>query len=298
MLKRHFISTSALSFAAQTDAVAAKAIEKVVYMSADESLKSVVLHCGNAADATLRLIAAMVVHLTIRTYHHNDAERRDYKDTKEEILSAFKTYAELKRGQPFRNAWVSRLLKTSTDMARSLVKDYDKKGVQDGSPLSFVLRAKTPDKANDIVFEFIMGKTKGANGFVTLEKALAPVTKTKQPVAKGKGSNAVKASTDQPNRIAKAIESDKGAEIINAIAGNSKSKAVKLADKVGQSNVDHLTFVMRSVGYLNFATDCLAVSNRALERMKEIEAAAIKTPVVGEKEHKGEPAADKQAATG
>lgn len=279
-MRSYFINTSALSHAkADTAAPAAKAIEKVVYMSAEDSLKNVVLNVGNAADATLRLIASMVVHLIIRTYHHNDAERRDMTQTKEEIMSAFKEYAETKRGRPFQNAWVSRLLQNSVAMARSLTKDYDKKGVQDGSPLSHVLRAKTAQAGNEIVFAYIMGKTKGANAFAALEKALAPAKRPEPAAAKGRTSNAVKASTDKPNRIAKAIEGDKGAEIFNAIPGNAKSKATKLADKVGQSNVDHLTFVMRSVGYLNTAEDCLAVSNAALERMKELEKAATTKPV-------------------
>lgn len=283
-MRSSFINTSSFFHAPATakeisEAIKAKipaaTIEKVVYMSADDSLKSVVLNCGNAADATLRFVAAMVVHLCVRTYHHIDAERRDIKTTSEEILAALKEYAEIKRGAQFKNAWCAKLLATSKLMARALVTDYDKKGVQPGSPLSEVLRAKTAEKGLDIVFTLIMGKTKGANAFSSLERALSPKGPPRNQAGtenggKNKGSNATKASTDKPERIGAAIMADKGHEIFNAVKGNAKAKAIKIADKVGQSNVDHLAFIMRSLSFLTTEEDLVAVSEAALNLAKEL----------------------------
>jgi hypothetical protein len=269
-----FASTSLVPvMAAATDTGSEKTIDKVVYIKAADSLKVVVANIGNAADATLRMTASMVVHLVVRTYSPIEADRASYDDTKAEIVTAFKEYGEAKRGKEFGKAWVYRFLSVATNMARSLVKDYDKKGVQDGSPLSMILRAKTADKACDIVFDFIMKKTKGANAFAALEKQLAPKPPAK-PQGETKASNNVKASTDKPSRIAAAMVADKGSDIFNAVPGNAKAKAIKIADKVGQSNVDHLAFVLRSIGFLSSVDDLMAVAQAATDRAKELQASA------------------------
>lgn len=269
-----------------------KTIDKVVFMSADDSLKAVVLCVGNAANATLRLIAQMTVHLCVRTYHHDETQRRDFTKTKEELLSAFKEYAELKRGRPFEHAWVSRLMACSIAMGRSLVKDYDKKGVQPGSPLSNLLRSKTPATAQEHVMTFIMAKTKGNSAFTALERSLAPATKPAPAARPGAGSNAVKPSTDTAPRIAAALDGDKGAEIFNAVKGNAKAKAIKIADKVGQSNVDHLAFILRSLTFLSKVEDLVGVSEAALNLAKEIQAKA------NEGKRKGRKAQDNETSGG
>lgn len=290
-LRKSFVAKSSLVHAASTEMPAdhkvgeagtkqTQDIVKTVYINGDASLKAVKLHVMNAADATLGLIAAMVVHLIVRTYHSNDQERRDHKQTKAELLSAFQEFAEAKRNKPYEHAWLSRLLNAAYKEARSMITDF--KGI--AGPVTDILRAKKPETAIDLCMARIKQKTKGSNAFTALEKAHLmndKVIPRKTPVTadgkvKGRGSNATLASKDSPDRIAKAIMGDKGSEIINAMPGKAKAKAIIMADKIGGSNVDFLTFAMRFIGNLQSAEDCLAVSNAALERMKELSATAIK----------------------
>lgn len=276
MLRTSFLSSTRPVFAKADDAgsdKAEKAIDKAVYIQPDDSLKAVVLNVEASAAATLRMVGAMVVHMIVRTYSPVIADRRTFDQTREELLSALKAYAETKRGQPFKQAWVYRWINLAKASARSLCTDYDKKGVQDGSPLQNILRAKTADKGIDLWATLTVQKHKAVNNFAALEAALYKKPAKAKGNDKNKGGNNVTASTDNPKRIAKAMMGDKGMEIINAIPGKPEAKAIKLADKIGQGNVDHKAFVLRSLTFLD-AEALIEVSNACLDLAKAKQADA------------------------
>lgn len=286
MLRISFLSSVApVTFAKPNDDGSdkpEKVIDKAVYIQPDDSLKAVVLNVENAANATLRMVGAMVVHMIVRAYSPVTGDRRTWDQTRDELLGALKAYAETKRGQPFKQAWVYRWINLAKTSARSMVTDYDKKGVQDGSPLQMILRAKTADKGIDVWHDLTMQKHKAANTFAALEASLyKKPAKGKGTDKSGKGGNNVTASTDNPKRIAKAMMGDKGMEIINAIPGKPEAKAIKLADKIGQGNVDHKAFVLRSLTFLT-AEALIEVSNACLDLAKQKQAEA-ETPVTEDK---------------
>lgn len=271
MLRTSFLSSVApVTFAKPNDDGSdkpEKVTDKAVYIQPDDSLKAVVLNVENAANAALRMVGAMVVHMIVRAYSPVIADRRTWDQTRDELLSALKAYAETKRGQPFRQAWVYRWINLAKTSARSMVADYDKKGVQDGSPLQNILRSKTADKGIDTWQALTVQKHKAVNNFAALEAAL--YKKPAKATAKGnKGGNNVTASTDNPKRIAKAIMADKGVDILNAIPGKPEAKAIKMADKIGTSNIDHKAFVLRSLTFLD-AEALIEVSNACLDLAKQ-----------------------------
>jgi hypothetical protein len=270
-----------------------KVIDKAVYITADKSLEAVVTYTMNAADATLRLIGAMVTHFIVRAYHPVTKERASLKDTQSEIMSVIKEHAAMKRGYDFNRAWNYRLLSAAQRMARSLVTDYDKKGVQDGSPLQLVLRSKTVEKAVETVYEFITEKTKGANSFASLERALSPpvTAKTGGSQAKGKGKggagnagarkggNSVKTET-----IAAVLAGDKGAAVFNAVEAKSPvARAIKLADKMANATVDHFTMCKRFISMIDDPEKLLKLADLATEHAKAIHAKASKPKGEGSK---------------
>jgi len=274
---------SSVAFAKSNDDGAAetkaeKVIDKAVYIKPEKSLEAIVLNVENAANATLRMVGAMVVHMIVRTYSPIIADRRSFDDTREEVLSALKQYAETKRGQPFKQAWVYRWLNLAKTSARSMVSDYDKKGVQDGSPLQVILRSKTVDKAIDTWHDLTMQKHKAVNSFAALEGALyKKPAKAKAQAGKAKGGNNVTASTDNPKRIARALIEEKGVEILNAMPGKPEAKAVRLADKIGTSNIDHKAFVMRSLTFLD-AEALIEVQQMCLDLIKSKNEEPAETP--------------------
>ena len=274
-------SATATATAAKTEAADDNAIDKVVYITAEKSLEGIVAYTTVAADATLRLIGAMVTHLIVRSYHPVTKERASLKDTNAEIMATIKDHAAMKRGYDFNRAWTYRLLSAATKMARSLVTDYDKKGVQEGSPLNKVLRAKDVNKAVDIVFEFMTEKTQGATSFAALEKTLNPVTAPKtggSQKGKGKGGagatgnrkggNSVKVET-----IANVLEGDKGAAVFNAVKAKSPvARATMLADKMQNAQVDHFTMAKRFIAMITDPEKLLKLADLATEHAKAIHA--------------------------
>lgn len=296
MLKRSFVNTSSLVFAAATEATgpdASKARQKantgkasegdgdpnakVVYIKAEDSAKSVMAHLESMANSTLLFVASLVVHMVVRHYHHDDTQRhKDFKTTITEIESMIQDYARFRKGKPFQHAWTSRLIQMARKQSTALLTDYARKGVT--GPILDVLRSKTADKACDVVYDCMMQKTKGETSLAALENAFEPETakKTRTPQETGKPGNAVKASTDKPERIAAALASDKGHLSINAIKGNAKKKAERLADTVNNSNIDHETFIIRSLASIIDTEVLMRISQAALDRAKELQAEANK----------------------
>jgi hypothetical protein len=268
-----------------------KVIDKAVYLTADKTLEGVVAYVGNAADATLRLIGAMTTHLIVRAYHPVIKERATLKDTQAEIMATIKDHAAMKRGYDFNRAWTYRLLSASVRMARSLVTDYDKKGVQDGSPLQAVLRSKTVDKAVETVMGFITDKTKGATSFASLERALNPVTAPKTGGSQrgqgkgGKGAAGKRAggNSAKPETIAAVLAGDKGAAVFNAVEAKSPvARAMKLADKMVSATIDHFTMAKRFIAMIDDPEKLLKLADLATEHAKAIHAKASKAKDKGE----------------
>lgn len=290
MIKRSFVNTSALTFAAATEATAADASKsrqkanagkpsagdgdpnaKVIYIKAEDSAKAVMAHLESMANSTLLFVASLVVHMVVRHYHHDEQQRhKDFKTTVTEIESMIQDYARFRKGKPFQHAWTSRLIAVAKKQATALLTDYARKGVT--GPILDVLRAKTADKACDIVYDCMMAKTKGETSLAALENAFEPETakKTRTP-QEARTGNAVQPSKDKPERIAASLVSDKGHLAINAIKGNAKKKAERMADTINNSNIDHETFILRSLQSIADVEVLMRISQAAIDRAKVLQ---------------------------
>lgn len=285
-------SASHVCFAASAEAGSdtAKVIDKAVYLKGDDTIKSVVAHAEAAAGGNLAFCAAMVVHITTRLYTPIIAERVKMDDVKTEILNAVREHGHAKKGKEFGRAWSYKILSLAIAMGRSLMTDYDRKGVVDGSPLQTILRSKSVEKAVETVMTFITGKTKGQNNLQSLEAALAPAkAKAKAGKAKAGAKKGAVSNNQRPQTAAvtaKALMSDKTADVIQAIpAKSAKQRGEKLADKIGgANNVDHAAFIMRSLNFVTDPAKLLEIADHATELAKAI----------GEKDDQG----GKLAATG
>jgi hypothetical protein len=272
---------STATFAKANDEGSDKTITKMVYLKGDDTIKQVVYRAEAAALSTLEFVASMTLHLCARVYNPVVAERGTLKEAQAEILAAIKDHAQHKGRKEFGRAWTYRLLSSAVNMGRSLMSDYDKKGLTAGSPLETVLRSKSADKAVDTIVEHMTAKTKGANSVDALEKsftigkkpgAAAPVSRKGQGA--GKASNNQKAATTA--QTSKALMGAHAEEVIQAIpAKSAKDRANKLADKVGAANnVDHAAFVLRSLAFINDPEKLMAISDKCIELAKAIQAKA------------------------
>lgn len=254
--------------------------QAVVYLRGDDTIKAVIVRAENAASANLGFCASMVVHLTARLYTPVIRDRVKLEDVKTEILNAVREHGQATRGKEFGRAWSYRILSLAMAMGRSLMTDYDRKGVVEGSPLNTILRSRTVDSAIETVLEYMRGKTKtaGTNDLKTLEKALEP-KKAKAPAKAGKGKGKAGSNASKPATVAataKTLMGDHAEEVLQAIpAKSAKQRAEKLADKVGAANnVDHAAFVMRSLGFITDPAKLLAIADKATELAKALHAAA------------------------
>jgi hypothetical protein len=260
-----------------------KVIDKAVYITAEKSLEAVIAYTMNAADASLKLVGACVVHLIVRSYSPVTADRATLKDALEEIRGTIKEHAAMKRGYDFGRAWNYRLLSAAQTIARSLVTDYDKKGVQDGSPLQRVLRSKTADKGVELVCEFMTERTKGATSFAALERVYNPVTVAKTGGSQkgsgkgGKGNAGARkgGNSSKPETIAAVLSGDKGSAVFNAVEAKSPvARAIKLADKMQNASVDHFTMAKRFIAMIEKPEQLLKLADLATERAKELHSKA------------------------
>lgn len=279
--------SSRAMFAAKAEGEPEKAEkgQAAVYLQGDETIKSVVLYAENAATATLSLCAAMVVHLAARVYTPVLRDRVKLEDVKTEILGAIREHGKAARGKEFGRAWSYRILSLALSFGRSLMTDYDRKGIVEGSPLHDVLRSKTVETGVETVLDYMRKRTKtiGTNDLKTLEKALEPKKAAATPgkakakgkgKGKGAGSNASKPATAAAT--AKTLMGDHAEEVFQAVpAKSAKQRAEKLADKVGAANnVDHAAFVLRSLTFITDPEKLLAIADKATELAKAIHAAS------------------------
>lgn len=275
--------------------------QAVVYLNGDDTLKSVILYAEAAATANLQFCASIVVHLVARCYTPVLRDRVAVKDVQTEVLNAIREHGKAKRGKEFGRAWSYRILQLALRMGRSLMTDYDRKGVVEGSPLHDVLRAKTPDKGVEIVTGYMAAKCKTANGgndLQTLEKAFelgqnkpgaakaGKNAKSRKGQGKGKASNNVKADTAVAT---KTLNNDETAVIAfqNVKAKSAKDRAEKLADRIGKANnVNHKAFVLRSLAHLS-AEELIEVSQACLDLAAKLEGAGDKAENTGKMEAAG-----------
>lgn len=233
---------------------------RVQYLKPEKTAADIIVRMESMAEASLRFLSSIVVHMAVRTYSTVDADRiSDPKALIAEIEGFIQQYAKGKRGgKAFEHAWTSRYIATARTMAGKLLKG----GVALG-PIGDVLRAKTVDVANELVFQHCLQVTKGVNSFTALTKMLAPAKAKAPPQAGSKPSNAIKPVAGTNASVAKRVLSDKGFEVINAIPGKATAKAEKMAATIAKSNVDHRTFVLRALEMIDSAEVLIEIADTA-----------------------------------
>jgi hypothetical protein len=261
-----------------TDKADDKQIDKAVYLKPAATLENVTTYIENAAHATLQMVGAMVTHLLVAVYNPVIADRVKLDEAKGQIEQAFKAFGKKQRGgKEFGRAWVYRFLSLSVNTARDMVKDGVGKSVE--MPFHQILRSKTADKAMTVAMEYITTKTKGENSFAALERYVegkVSIAAPAQANQKGgrKGGNNVTASKDAPNKIAAALtgKDSSTSDILKAIPGNAKAKAVKMADKVmtKETPIDREAFVMRAIEMMDDPKSLLRIAKAAEARAMEL----------------------------
>jgi len=246
---------------------------KVVYLRPNDTAADILVRIESFAEAGIRFLSSVVVHMVVRTYSPIDADRvSDTKTLMNEVEGIIQEYAKGKRGgKPFEHAWTSRIIATARAMGVKLLSD-GKKGV--AGPVSEILRCRTVDKANEIVFQHCLAVTKGSNSFTALTKALTP-KKPKAGAQTGKTSNATKPAVGSAKAVALRLMSETGHEVFNATPGkNAVAKAEKLAGSIGKSNIDHKTFVLRSLESIDSPEALMEIAERAQELARALVAKA------------------------
>jgi hypothetical protein len=254
-----------------TDETGARAI----YLKPEKTAADIMVRLESFAEAGIRFLSSVVVHMVVRTYSTVEADRvKDNKTLMAEIEGIIQEFAKGKRGgKAFEHAWLSRIMSTARTMGVKLITDG--KGLMSG-PVGDILRSKTVETANEIVFQRCLQVTKGSTSFTALTKMLSPANAKpgkggKEPA---KGSNAVKPVAGTNAAVAKRLLSDKGFEVLNAIPGKPVAKAVKMADKVSQSNVDQKAFLFRMIEQCTETTVLLEAAELCKARAKALSKSA------------------------
>lgn len=246
---------------------------RAVYLRPEKTAADIIVRLESYAEAGLRFLSSIVVHMIVRTYSTIDADRvKDIKTLMAEIEGYIQEYAKGKRGgKAFEHAWTSRILSTARTMCQKIIKDAG--GVSRGE-MGDILRSKSVDTANEVVFQHCLRITKGSNSFTALTKMLGGgVAKPAKGGKEAKTSNATVAVKGTNAAVAKRVLSDNGFEVLNAIPGKAVAKATKLADTIAKSNVDHRTFVLRALTMIDKPEVLLEIAEEATRLAKAMSAA-------------------------
>lgn len=262
-------------------------IVRSVYLSPDATMTALVARLESTAEAGLRFMSAMVVHVINRQHPLVDDDKRSAKEIDGEIERAINMHATGKGGRHFAHAWTARLMATAKKIATAMEGDF-KTSKHTGTVTENVLRSKTVDDANDVVYNFCMERTKGANNLTAIVKVMNPPKGTK---ASGKASNnaakgpdgkpviKVRADTAPSQSVAARILGETGGDVFRSLPtgkGKGEETAIRLADNVGKGNVDRRVFVMRTLALIDDVALLTEVAEFALNRAKELNAKPAK----------------------
>lgn len=262
-----------------------KVIDKAVYLRPDDTLKAVIANGENVAGQTLRFVGSMTVHLIVNAYNPIEAERVMAEDSKRQVYEALREHGAAKRGKDFGRAWCYRLLSLAVNTGRTFIKDY--KSSMEGSPLQAVLRARTVDKAIDLICDHMTTLTKGENNLQALERSLDPKSVPgfrKKPSRVGQRAGAVSNNRQtQAEEIREAGKqlAGKEADAVATYAAIPAKSAAQRAETVvnralGAPNVDRVTFVMKALAFITDPNDLMKIADKATELAKKIHAKADK----------------------
>lgn len=253
-------------------------VTRSVYLNPEVTMTALVARLESTTEAGLRFMAAMVVHIVGRMHPLVDEDKRTSKEIDSEIERAITRHATGKNGKAFAHAWTARLLTTGKKIASAMEGDFNKSGYS--GPVGEVLRCQSADEANDIVYNFIMTKTKGANNLTAIVKVMNP-PKAGHGAAGKRSNNAkgdpvikVRADTAPAESVAARILGETGGDVFKNLPkgkGKSEETAIRLADNVGKGNVDRRTFLMRSLALVDSPELLLEVAEFAMNRAKELQ---------------------------